>query len=159
MLKKILIIVIILIFGMSAIVIKEILNVTSTPKKGNEKIPKAIVVNPCNLLKKSCLFTHPELGEIEISFLNRPIKINKQFKIKLKTLENRVQQYDAWIDFFSADMNMGYNRPKFNSEGIAKVVLPTCTREIMNWQATILIQMKEPSSYMGAQFNFVMETK
>jgi hypothetical protein len=60
------------------------------------------------------------------------------------------------VDFAGVDMEMGFNRPQLSASGEGRYsgpgMLPVCVREVMEWEARVLIHTQ--SGILAAPFRF-----
>jgi hypothetical protein len=92
----------------------------------------------CDPNKGQCSFNSTVLGSGYILFKPFPIVLNKKHKLIVKT-QYKADRLEA--DFLGLDIDMGYNRVLLEFKDSfyqANVFLPTCAKERMLWQLSIL---------------------
>lgn len=135
--KKLLYILILIIFGFVSYLSLEILSLSS----GNQEKKSFDIVNDskCNLQKSDCeVLFHKSVGKVSIT--PKPFYLNKKIKILITFSTALKRELD--IDLKGLDMDMGYNRYKLtttdNMKYLTSFFLPTCTKDYMPWQMAIV---------------------
>lgn len=119
------------------------------------KIAATAPLNPaCDLRNGACTVEFNQGGKVTFAIEPNSIPVVKPLtlNVALEGLEaERVE-----VDFVGVDMEMGFNRPQLASEGAGRYsgpgMLPVCVREVMEWEARVLLHT--PSGIMAAPFRF-----
>jgi hypothetical protein len=78
----------------------------------------------------------------------------KPFRVEVKV--TGVDPRLVEIDFEGVDMKMGLNRPQLQNEGrgvfATPVTLPICVTGLMEWQATVLLELGDKSVAIPYRF-------
>lgn len=97
----------------------------------------------CDLQQRDCGVALPDGGQVILSMGTRPIPLVKPFRVEVKA--SGVDPRLVEVDFEGVDMKMGMNRPQLQNEGggvfSAQATLPICVTGIMEWQATVLLEL------------------
>ena len=121
-------------------------------------LPKADVsVFPdahCDLHQQACAADLPGGGRVELSVGTRPIPMVKAFRVEVKV--SGVEANLVEVDFAGIDMNMGLNRPQLQAQGAGlfsgEATLPVCITGLMEWQATVLLEVGNQSIAIPYRF-------
>ena len=121
-------------------------------------LPKADVsVFPdvhCDLHQQACGVDLPGGGRVELSVGTRPIPMVKPFRVEVKVIGAEANLVE--VDFAGIDMNMGLNRPQLLPLGggvfAAEATLPVCITGLMEWQATVLLDVGKQSIAIPYRF-------
>lgn len=121
-------------------------------------LPKADVsVFPdvhCDLQHQACGVDLPGGGRVELSVGTRPIPMVKPFRVEVKVTGAEAKLVE--VDFAGIDMNMGLNRPQLLPQGggvfAAEATLPVCITGLMEWQATVLLDVGKQSIAIPYRF-------
>lgn len=108
----------------------------------------------CDLHQQACSAELPNGGRVELSVGTRPIPMVKPFRVEVKV--SGVEAKLVEIDFAGIDMNMGLNRPQLLPQGggvfTAEATLPVCITGLMEWQATVLLDVGNQSIAIPYRF-------
>lgn len=95
----------------------------------------------CDLRAGSCESKLPQVGSVSLSIEPRSIPVVKPLKFEVRIQGRQVERVE--IDFAGVDMNMGFNRPilekRQNGLFEGKGMLPVCVRDVMEWEAKVLL--------------------
>jgi hypothetical protein len=108
----------------------------------------------CDLREGPCTGGLPGGGRIR--FEVRPPTIPVLRPLSLTVTLDGVEAGGVEVDFAGTDMNMGYNRVSLRQAAPGRwqgeAVLPVCVRDVMGWEATVLLDT--PRGLMAAPFRF-----
>ncbi len=108
----------------------------------------------CDLRKGACTSTLPNGAKVTISISPNDIPILRPLELKVDI--EGVQVSKVEVDFIGIGMEMGYNRPKLETENTShfkgKAILPVCVRSKMDWEARVLLHTEK--GLMMAPFRF-----
>lgn len=120
--------------------------------------PDVVAVAPldpdCDLRAGSCTAILPDGAKI--GFGIEPHRIPVLEPLRLVVHVDGVEAHSMEVNFAGTDMNMGYNRVVLTqeAEGLwrGEGTLPVCVRDVMNWEATVLVETDE--GLKAAPFRF-----
>jgi hypothetical protein len=120
--------------------------------------PEVVAAAPldprCNLRSGSCIGVLPGGGKV--SFEISPPGIPALEPLTLSVLVEGPDAREVEVDFAGTDMNMGYNRVRLQRDGpgvwSGRGMLPICVRNVMGWEATVLLRFAE--GIKAAPFRF-----
>ena len=101
----------------------------------------APLVTSCDLRQGPCTGSLPEGGKVrfEIEPRSLPLLQPLALSVRIEGLGARAVE----VDFAGTDMNMGYNRVQLEAAASGdwqgQVILPTCVRNRMNWEAKVFV--------------------
>ena len=108
----------------------------------------------CDLRSGPCMAVFADGSSVRFGIEPRAIPVLKP--LTLKVVFDGVPASGVEVDFAGTDMNMGYNRVSLERGGPGlwrgQGMLPICVRNVMNWEATVLIDA--PGGLMAAPFRF-----
>jgi hypothetical protein len=108
----------------------------------------------CDLQQQACGVDLPGGGRVELAMGTKPIPLVKPFRVEVKV--TGVDPRLVEIDFEGVDMKMGLNRPQLQNEGsgvfATPVTLPICVTGLMEWQATVLLELGDKSVAIPYRF-------
>ncbi len=119
------------------------------------KIAATAPLNPdCDLRAGPCTVVFPQGGKVTFGIVPESIPVVKPLILNV-TLEG-LEAERVEVDFVGVDMEMGFNRPPLAVQGAGRYsgpgMLPVCVREVMEWEARVLLHTK--SGIMAAPFRF-----
>ncbi|MEJ2405420.1 MAG: hypothetical protein P8171_14185 [Candidatus Thiodiazotropha sp.] len=100
----------------------------------------------CDLRSAPCTSQLPDGSRVTFSIQPRTIPVLKplQFEVRIEGLDaDRVE-----VDFAGTDMNMGFNRVTLDPAAQPGTythggMLPVCVRDVMEWEARVLISTQQ----------------
>lgn len=108
----------------------------------------------CDLHRQACAADLPSGGRVELLVGTRPIPMVKPFHVEVKV--SGVEATLVEVDFAGIDMSMGLNRPQLQPQGggvfAAEATLPVCITGLMEWQATVLLEVGKQSIAIPYRF-------
>ena len=125
------------------------------PLLNPEVSARAPLTPDCDLRAGPCTVAFPDGAKVSFGIEPREIPLVKPlgFEVRLEGLE----AHSVEVDFQGVDMNMGYNRARLESAGDNRFsgdgMLPVCVREVMEWEAKVLLQTER--GLMAAPFRFI----
>ncbi|MEA3302869.1 MAG: hypothetical protein U9Q75_06310 [Pseudomonadota bacterium] len=138
--NKTTLIVVLLLFGIAAVVGYKLNNATQ------KKVAMLAETSPdCKLREGPCHAELPSRGSIEFSIEPRSIPLMEPLSLRVKVRDIDVSAVE--IDFVGIGMNMGYNRPQLHQASSnlfqGSTTLPVCILQRMQWEARLLLETDE----------------
>lgn len=108
----------------------------------------------CDLQQQACGVDLPGGGQVMLTVGTRPIPLVKPFRVEVKVTGGDARSVE--VDFEGVDMKMGLNRPQLQHEGsgvfATQATLPICVTGMMEWQATVLLELGDKSVAIPYRF-------
>jgi hypothetical protein len=108
----------------------------------------------CDLRAGPCTGRLPGGGSVRFHIEPETIPVLRPLVLTVQL--DRVEARGVEVDFAGTDMNMGYNRVSLSqaapSRWRGEGMLPICVREVMRWEATVLVDTDQ--GLMAAPFRF-----
>ena len=122
----------------------------------NPEIAETASLDPgCDLRAGPCTVAFADGAKVSFGVEPREIPLVQplRFAVRLEGVEVRSVE----VDFQGVDMNMGYNRAKLETAGEGRFsgggMLPVCVREVMEWEAKVLLETDR--GLLAAPFRFI----
>lgn len=124
--------------------------------------PPVVAIAPlvpgCDLRQGPCTASLPVGGTVRFEIEPRSLPVLQPLALSIRIEGLGVSVVE--VDFAGTDMNMGYNRVQLEAAASGdwqgQVVLPTCVRNRMNWEAKVLLTTD--FGLMAAPFRFTTFT-
>lgn len=108
----------------------------------------------CDLAANPCEAELPGGARIRLAVTPRPIPVMERIRLAVDLQGVAAERVE--VDFSGVDMNMGFNRFVLLGQGdgpyVGEGVLPVCTRNRMEWEATVLVETD--GKLIAAPFRF-----
>ena len=126
-----------------------------TQRHADGEIAELAPLDPsCDIQQGTCQAVFTDGGRMTLSILPRPIQAMKPLDIRVTT--EGIDAHSVEVDFRGLGMNMGYNRPRLETQGegqhAGSGMLAICVSERMSWEATVLARTDQ--GIMAAPFRF-----
>lgn len=122
-----------------------------------EVVAEAPLDFTCDLHKGPCDAHLPGGGEVRLDITPRPLRTMVPLTVAVQLRDLTASAVE--LDLQGVDMNMGYNRPALAPQGdgrdgrfVGSAMVPVCVRDIMEWQARVLIHSDR--GLLAAPFRF-----
>jgi hypothetical protein len=125
----------------------------------NPDITEIAPLDPeCDLRAGPCTSRFTDGGKVSFGIEPRDVPVVKPLELEVRL--DGLTARSVEVDFQGTDMNMGFNRVALKSTGDGRFVgdgmLPVCVRQVMEWEARVLLHTGE--GLIAAPFRFITVT-